>query len=396
MADLERIQHLEERYLLQTYGRIPILLERGKGPYVFDSNGKRYLDFITGIGVNVLGYAHPRILKVMREQSARLIHSSNLYYNPYQGPLAQRLAQLSGMERAFFCNSGTEALEAALKLARLFGREQNAEKFEIVALDNSFHGRTYGALSVTGQPKYRDPYSPVLPGVRFVAPGDRDALTAAVGPQTCAILLEPIQGEGGVYELDAAYLAHAAQLAHQHNAALIFDEIQCGLGRTGKYFAYQWTSVVPDMVVTAKPIANGLPLGCLLARGAVANGFRPGLHGTTFGGGPLTCRVALEVLDTIEQDRLLENVQQMGAQIREGLMNLRSKFRNIRALRGRGAMWGIDLDGPAKPVVDAARELGLLANATHETVVRLLPPYILSPEQVDQGLRLLTRALKRV
>ncbi len=391
---LADIQSAEAQSLLPTYARIPLLLERGKGPYVFAADGRRYLDFLTGIGVNALGYNHPRISRVIRQQSARLIHCSNLYYHAYQAPLAQRLAALAGMERAFFTNSGTEALEGALKLARLHGRALAADKVEIVALDNSFHGRTFGALSVTGQPKYRLPYEPALPGVRFVPANDHAALAAAVGPQTAAILLEPIQGEGGVVPLEAAFLTAAAGLARQHQAALILDEIQCGLGRTGRPFAFQWTDVVPDIVVTAKPIACGLPLGVILARGAAAAGFTPGMHGTTFGGGPLVCRVALEFLDIWEEDNLLANVADRGEELRSGLEALKRKQKAIQVVRGRGLMWGIELDRPAKPIVDAARELGLLANATHDTVIRLLPPYTVTPALVQKALRLLARAFR--
>lgn len=391
---LADIQALEAQNLLSTYTRIPLLLERGKGPYVFAADGKRYLDFITGIGVNALGYSHPRITRVIRQQSARLIHCSNLYYHAYQAPLAQRLNALAGMERAFFTNSGTEALEGALKLARLHGRAQAAEKVEIVSLDNSFHGRSFGALSVTGQSKYRLPYEPGLPGVRFLAANDRAALAAAIGPQTAAVLLEPIQGEGGIVPLEAEFLSAAADLARQHRALLILDEIQCGLGRTGRPFAFQWTPVIPDVVVTAKPIACGLPLGVILARGAAAEGFTPGMHGTTFGGGPLACRVALEFLDIWDHEGLLENINARGAELQAALLGLQRKQKAIRTVRGRGLMWGMELSVPAKPIVEAARELGLLANATHDTVIRLLPPYNVTQALVRKAVRILARAFR--
>jgi len=391
---LAHVQTLEADHLVRTYGRIPLLLERGKGPYVFDHTGRRYLDFITGIGVNALGYAHPRLLKVIKEQSAKLIHCSNLYYNAYQGELAARLTRLAGMDRAFFSNSGTEAVEGALKLARLHGRARAADKVEVVTLDNSFHGRTYGAMSLTGQPKYREPFQPLVPGIRFVEAGNIAALGAAVGPQTCAILLEPIQGEGGIFELDVAFLQAAAELARRHDALLIFDEVQCGLARSGRPFAFQWTEIVPDVVITAKPIANGLPLGCFMARGAAADLFTAGLHGSTFGGGPLTCRVALEVLDIIEQDHLMERVQTMGALLKTGLQELAARSKLVKEVRGRGLMLGMELNVPAKAVVDAAREEGLLVNATHETVVRLLPPFIIEEKHVKEALRGLRRALK--
>jgi acetylornithine/N-succinyldiaminopimelate aminotransferase len=393
LSSFDKIQALEQKYLLSTYARIPILLERGEGVYVFDSEGRRYLDFIAGIGVNALGYAHPRIVKTMAEQSARLIHASNLYYTEYQGPLAQRLAQLSGMDCAFFTNSGTEAVEAALKLARAHATGKNPGKFEIVALENSFHGRTLGALSITGQPKYRAPFEPLVPGVKFVAPGDAAALSAAVNENTAAVAIETIQGEGGIFEADPAYLTLARRLTDENDAALIFDEIQCGLGRTGKPFAYQWTSVVPDILVAAKPIAVGYPLGCMLARGSVAAAFHAGLHGTTFGGGPLACRLALEFLDIVEQEHLLDRVRERGTQLREGLAALAARHAIIRTIRGRGLMLGVDLDRPSRPVVDKARELGLLVNATHDTVVRMLPPYIIGAREVESALDILDRAL---
>ena len=394
-TELAQVQDLEARVLLATYARVPLLLERGRGPYVFDAAGKRYLDFITGIGVNALGYSHPRIVKAIRQQSAKLIHASNLYYNAFQGRLAERLARLAGMERAFFTNSGTEALEGALKIARLHGRAQNEQKTEIVALDNSFHGRTFGALSVTGQAKYRLPFEPGLPGVHFVAANDVGALRAAVNEHTCAILVEPVQGEGGIVPLTAEFLAAAEAAARQHGALFICDEIQCGLGRTGRAFAYQWTSVVPDVVVTAKPIACGLPLGAILARGAAAAAFTPGLHGTTFGGGPLACRVALEFLDIMDDEHLFENIAARGRELQDGLEALQRRRRlGVKAVRGQGLMWGVVLDRPAKPAVEAARDLGLLANATHETVIRLLPPYNVDAKQVAKALRILSRAIK--
>ncbi|MGH9505360.1 MAG: aspartate aminotransferase family protein [Terriglobales bacterium] len=393
-STLADIQALEAQTLLTTYTRIPLLLERGKGAYVFAADGRRYLDFLTGIGVNALGYSHPRITRVIREQAARLIHCSNLYYHDYQAPLAQRLTQLAGMERAFFTNSGTEALEGALKLARLHGRARAADKLEIVSLDNSFHGRTFGALSVTGQAKYRLPYDPGLPGVRFVPANDRAALAAAVGPRTAAVLVEPIQGEGGIIPLEAEFLTAAADLAREHGALLIADEIQCGLGRTGRAFAFKWTEVLPDLVVTAKPIACGLPLGVILARGAVAEAFTPGMHGTTFGGGPLACRVALEFLDIWRDERLEENVAARGTELQAALEALKRKQKAVQTVRGRGLMLGIELNRPAKPVVDAARELGLLANATHETVIRLLPPYNVTSALVHKAVRILARALR--
>ncbi len=393
---LEQVKELESRVLLRTYDRIPLLAVEGKGPWLYDAEGRRYLDFLAGIAVNALGYAHPRITRVLREQGRRLLHLSNLYYHDYQGQLAERLARLAGMERAFFANSGAEAVEAAIKIARLHGRAIAPEKIELVALENSFHGRTCGALSITGQAKYREPYQPLLPGVRLAPFNDAEGLRAVVSDRTCAIFIESIQGEGGVYPAEPDFLQLAAELTRRHRALLVIDEIQCGLGRTGQWFAYQAAGIEPDLVTAAKPIAAGFPLSCLLARGPAAELFHPGMHGTTFGGGPLACRLALEFLDIVEQDGLLENVRAMGALLREGLENIVRRNAMASAVRGQGLILALQLDRPARPVVDQARQMGLLLNATHESVVRLLPPYIIEPRHVRLALKTLSRALRTV
>jgi len=293
---------LEREHLLQNYARYPLALVRGKGCYVYDPEGRRYLDFITGIGVNALGHAHPRIVKAIREQAALLIHSSNLYYHPYQGPLAERLARMSGLARAFFPNTGAEAIEGALKMARAHGHAIHPEKYEIVALDNSFHGRTLGSLSITGQAKYRADFEPLLPGVKFVPINDIAALEAASSERTAGIVMEMIQGEGGIYPLTGEYVAKARELADRHNALLIADETQCGVGRPGTYFSYQRSGhvILPDVMVAAKPLACGIPLGVIMANEKAAAAIKPGMHGSTFGGGALACRVALEFLDILE------------------------------------------------------------------------------------------------
>ena len=393
-SSLEAVRALEEQYLFPTYARVPLLLERGKGVYLYASDGKKYLDVITGIGVNALGHAHPRVLAVIRDQSRRLIHTSNVYYNEFQGRLAQRLTALSGMERAFFTVSGAEAAEGAIKVARSVAQKISPDKIELVALTNSFHGRTTGALSITGQPKYRAPFGPLLPGVHFVPANDTAALAAVVSERTCAIILEPVQGEGGVYELAPEFLAAAAQLARDHRACLIFDEIQCGLGRTGKPFAHQWTPIVPDIVITAKPIACGYPLGAILARGEAATTLTAGTHGTTFGGGPLACRLALEFLDFLAEPKTLPHIQAMGDALKTGMQKLARKHRFVKDVRGKGLILGMELDRPAAPVFQRMVELGLLANVTHETTIRLLPPYIIEQRQVNQTLRILAKALK--
>ncbi|MGH9476217.1 MAG: aspartate aminotransferase family protein [Terriglobales bacterium] len=391
---LQHVQDLESQYLFPTYTRVPLLLERGKGVYAYDSAGKRYLDFITGIGVNALGYAHPRLLAVIRDQSKKIIHTSNIYYNEFQGPLAERLTKLSRMERAFFTVSGAEATECALKVARSAGQKLSPDKIELVALEHSFHGRTMGALSVTGQTAYRTPFGPMLPGVTFVPANDIAALTAAVGPKTCGIIVEPVQGEGGIFEIQEGFLRAAADLARQHQASLIFDEIQCGMGRTGKLFAHQWTDLLPDILITAKPIACGYPLGAVLARGPQATALNAHSHGTTFGGGPLACRLGLEVLDILHNDAMYAHIQAMGERLKQGLQKLAARHNFVKEVRGKGLMLGMELDRPAKPVFDSMVEQGLLANVTHSTVIRMLPPYVLEPRHVDQALRIVAKALK--
>jgi acetylornithine/N-succinyldiaminopimelate aminotransferase len=386
------IQELEKNYLIQTYARYPLVIQRGRGCWVYDMGGRKYLDFVGGLAVNALGHAHPRIVKVIREQAARALHVSNLYYHPYQGPLAQRLARLSGLDRAFFCNSGTEAIEAALKLARAYsGKPQ--EKFHVVALENSFHGRTMGALAATHTEKYRVPFQPLIPGVDFARFNDVESLRACVNERTSALLLEPIQGEGGVYELSAEFLREAEELARRFDALLIVDEIQCGLGRTGDWFAFQRAGIKPDVVVVAKPMAAGLPLGAVLAREHVAAAFSAGMHGTTFGGGPLACRVALEFLDVVEQNNLLEHVNTVGDYFHRSLMELKHHFPFVSDVRGRGLMLAIELEFPTRSIVLEALQAGLLVNSTHDTALRFLPPFIATEQDVDHAVRILHRIL---
>jgi len=394
-AALENIVELERNYLLQTYNRYPVLLERGKGVFLFDAEGKRYLDFVSGLGVNALGHAHPRIVKTIREQAAKLIHVSNLYYHEYQGPLAEKLCKLSGLNRAFFSNSGTEAIEGSIKLARLAGHRVGGEaKCKLVGLEGSYHGRTFGALSLTGQEKHRKGFEPLLDDVTFVKQNDLESLRAAVNDNTCAIVLEPIFGEGGIHECSVEFLRECRALADRHRAALIFDEIQCGLGRTGTIFAFQSFGVTPDIVAIAKPIAAGLPLGAFIAKEEFASAISAGQHGTTFGGGPLACRVALEFLAIIEEEKLLENVNKVGAYLQHELQALTEKRGSAaKEVRGRGFIQGIQLEIPARPIVDAALAEGVLFNSTQDTVVRFLPPFLLEEKHVDKGIRVLKKLL---
>jgi predicted acetylornithine/succinylornithine family transaminase len=396
MNSLDEIVELERRYLLPTYSRYPLAIARGKGVFVYDSDGRRYLDFVGGLGVNALGHAHPRIVKVIREQASRAIHVSNLYYNEYQGRLAQKLCELSGLQRAFFANSGTEAIEGALKLARAAGRRSGATgKCNVVALAGSFHGRTFGALSLTGQEKYRQPFEPMLPGVTFVPLNDVEALRQSVDDSTCAIVLEPVQGEGGIRECSPEFLREARSRADLHRAVLIFDEIQCGLGRTGRMFAFQQAGVLPDVVVVAKPIAAGLPLGAFIAREELAGAIAAGQHGTTFGGGPLTCRVALEYFSILEQEDLLARVTRVGAYLHEHLQSLAKRSAVVREVRGRGAIQAMELSVPARPLVEQALAEGVLFNSTQERVLRFLPSFLLEEKHVDRGIRVLKKLLGR-
>ena len=383
---------LERQHLLQNYARYPLVLRRGRGPYVYDVDGKRYLDFIAGIGVNALGHAHPRILKVIRQQAAQLIHCSNLYYHEFQGALAKRLAAISGLQRSFFCNSGTEAMEGALKMVRSHGNKVDAgNKIEIISVENSFHGRTLGALSITGQAKYRKDFEPLLAGVKFIPQGDLAALESAVSDRTAGIVIEWIQGEGGIFPITPEYGRRARELADRHNALLIFDEIQCGVGRTGAYFAYQLAepAVAPDVLVAAKPLACGLPMGVIVANEKAAAAIGPGMHGSTFGGGALACRVALEFFDVLEE--LLPSIERVGVYFRSKLEELGRKYSFVKEVRGRGLMVGMDLAIPGKQIVLDAMERGLLINCTHDTVLRFLPPYIVTEKEIDAAVKTISR-----
>jgi acetylornithine/N-succinyldiaminopimelate aminotransferase len=387
----------EERLLLPTYDRHKILFERGRGVYLWDSRGNRYLDFLSGIGVNALGHAHPAIQATLKRQAGRLIHVSNLFFHEYQAELAKRLTKISGMDRAFFCNSGTEAWEGALKLARIYARTKNTNghkpKWRILALDNSFHGRTFGSLATTGQAKYRDPFVPLLPGVGFVRFNDVEDLKHQFDGGVCAICLETIQGEGGICPVSPEFLQLARKLTESSGALLILDEIQCGLGRTGRHFAYQHYGIQPDIVTIAKPLAAGLPLGAILTTNHVASSMHPGMHGTTFGGGPLACAVAIEFLRAL--DELLDHVREVGGYFHEQLDGLKTRHDCIREVRGMGLMLGLELQSAdtAKAVVSVLLQNRILINRTHETVLRFLPPYIIQKKHVDEVVRALDWAL---
>ena len=381
----EQAIRLAGRYLMNTYRRPPVVFVRGRGCYLYDHRGRKYLDFLGGLAVNALGYSHPRLSRVIRRESARAVHLSNLFHHLYQGPLARKLAEWSGLERVFFTNSGTEAIEGAIKLARLAAHKRGTEgKTRILALENSFHGRTFGALSITHPSKYREPFAPLVPGVEFVRFNDVADLEAKFDDSVCAIVIEPIQGEGGIFPVSTSFWTRARDLASHYGAALIADEIQSGLGRTGRAFAYQRHTGLPDIVVIAKPLAGGLPLGAIVARESLAESFSPGLHGSTFGGGPLACAVALEFLSVVEDDNLLENVRERGSQLRAELTRIAADVDFIREVRGEGLICGIELAVEGKPYAEAAFREGLIINCTHERVLRLLPPFIVTERQVRE------------
>lgn len=396
---LASVSRMEGKLLLHTYERQPILFVRGRGVYLWDSQGRRYLDFLSGIGVNALGHNHSAIQAVIKRQAARLIHVSNLFFHEYQAELANILTQISGLDRAFFCNSGTEAWEGALKLARAFAQANNKNgskpKWRILAMDNSFHGRTFGALATTGQPKYRAPFVPLLPGVSFVKFNDLDDLQKKFDSSVCAVCIETIQGEGGICPVNTDFLELASRLTRQNRALLVLDEIQCGLGRTGRHFAYQNYDVVPDVVTVAKPLACGLPLGAILATEAVASCMHPGMHGTTFGGGPLACAVAIKFLR--EEKKLLKHVRAMGEYFHASLAALAKKHKSVQQVRGVGLMQAMELDSPelAKASAKELLQKGIIVNRTHENVLRFLPPYVIQRKHVDQVVKALDAALRR-
>ncbi len=392
MTKLDQIRAAEARLLLSTYDRSPILFVGGEGVYITDEQGEQYLDLLSGIGVNALGYNHPAIVNAIAEQSKKLIHTSNLYYHEGQAELALRLTERTGMDRAFFANTGTEAWEGALKLARAHAGVLRSEGKTIgtkfLALDQSFHGRTFGAMSTTYKAKYREPFGPVVPGVEFVKFNNVPDLRAKFSSEVCAILLEAIQGEGGIRPLTQEFFVEARALANSTGALLIADEIQAGMGRTGKWCAYQHYGIQPDITTLAKPIAGGIPLGVVLCTEEVARSLHPGMHGTTFGGGPLACAVAVAVIDTIEKNGLLANATAVGDYFQELLRKLAKKHEAIVDVRGKGLMVAAELDSAelGKTVVAEMLKRHILINCTSDTVLRFLPPFILKKAHVDTAI----------
>jgi acetylornithine aminotransferase/acetylornithine/N-succinyldiaminopimelate aminotransferase len=392
---MSNVTALEAQHVLQTYKRQPVVFVRGEGSRLFDESGRAYLDFISGIGVCVLGHAHPGLAAVIADQAKTLIHTSNLYFHPLQGKLAARLASMSGLQRTFFCNSGTEAVEACLKFARRYWYSKGiTNRTRYVALEHGFSGRTMGALSVTANAHYREPFGPLIPGVTFISPDDIKGLEAAVTDQTAAVIAEPIQGEGGVRPLSPEFAAAIARVTKATGTLLIADEIQCGLGRTGRPFHFQSFGWTPDLVTVGKAIGSGIPIGAALVAEHVAKEIFAGDHGTTYGGNLLSTRAALYVLD--ELDRLAPHIKEMGALFEQKLNALQKQHKVITGVKGAGLMQGLHLSVDAQPVIEASLKAGLLVNRTAERVVRMLPPLTVTAAEMEEASRILDGALRSV
>jgi predicted acetylornithine/succinylornithine family transaminase len=384
------------RLLTSNYKQAPVVMARGEGCTLWDTEGRRYLDMTAGIAVCVLGHGHRGLADAIAAQAGKLIHTSNLYYVETQLRFAEALARRAFAGRMFFCNSGAEANEAALKLARRYATvvRKDPARTEYVAFENSFHGRTMGALSVTGQPKYRSGFEPLIPGVTFLPFGDIDAARAAIGPKTAAVILEPIQAEGGVLLPPPGYLAQLRAVCSDRGALLVFDEVQTGVGRTGSFYAFEQENVVPDVVTLAKGIAGGVPMGVMLASEEVSRGFEPGTHASTFGGNPLASAAALYIQQAIDRDNLLARCAEIGAHLGSSLLRVAERRRpRAKAARGRGLLHGLVLDGDAAPVVAKARERGVLLSVAGGSVVRFAPPLVVTKEQVDEAVAVLDAVL---
>jgi predicted acetylornithine/succinylornithine family transaminase len=381
---------LFQQYVISNYTRYPVCLVRGEGSYVWDAEGNRYLDFFPGWGCNLIGHCPPRVVEAVREQVGQLIHVPNTWYMEAQGLLAKELSQRSFGGRCFFCNSGTEAIEAAIKLARVAGKPS---RYKIITMLNSFHGRTMGAVSATGQPKYHQGFEPMLAGFQYAPFGDLDAASKLIDGETCALIVEPIQGEGGINIPPPAYLAGLRELADKHKLTLVFDEVQAGMGRTGKWFGYQNWDVKPDLMTLAKGIAGGIACGALVAKPELAEKLKPGMHAATFGGNPIACRAALATIETIEKDGLLQRAVDIGERFLTRLEALKAKCSWIKEVRVKGCMIGIDLKIEGTPIVNKCLERRLLVNCTHGAVIRLLPAMNLTDAQLDEGCGILEEVI---
>ncbi len=390
------IAKLTDKYVARTYARYPIALVRGKGTRVWDADGKEYLDFLAGIAVNSLGHCHPAVVRAIQKQSRQLLHVSNLYHIQPQSELARELCRHSFAERVFFCNSGAEANEAAIKLARRYGGEHGGGKYEIITAHNSFHGRTLATLTATGQEKVRAGYDPLPEGFRQIPYNDLTAAEEAIDERkTIGILVEPIQGEGGVNVAEENYLRGLRELCDRRGLLLIFDEVQTGMGRTGKLFGYEHFGIEPDIMTLAKALGGGLPFGAMLAREDVAKSFIPGSHASTFGGNPLVCSVGLAVMSTLLKGGVLKNCVKMGKRFVRGLEKLQQRFSFVRAIRGRGLLLGLELEIEGAKIVETCMAEGLLLNCTAYKVLRFAPPLTITPREIERGLSILETVLAR-
>jgi predicted acetylornithine/succinylornithine family transaminase len=386
---------LDSQHVLQIYRRAPLVFESGSGCALFTRSGERYLDLLSGIGVASLGHAHPTLARAIADQASTLLHTSNLFHHSLQSELAARLSALSGLPRAFFCNSGAEAVEACLKFARRYWHAQGTPRPGFVAFNHSFHGRTMGAVSVTWDSHYREQFEPLVPGVTFIDVGDAAAIAASITSQTAAVIIEPIQGEGGVRPVPKASADAITAACRRTGALLIADEVQCGLGRTGRAFYSPVIGLVPDMMALGKALGAGVPIGAAMLSDRVAAAAKPGDHGTTYGGNLLACRAALTFVDELSGG-LMDHVARVGAHLERGLRAMASRHAAIRDVRGAGLMWGVDIDRPAAAIVDAALQRKLIINRTSDTVIRLLPPYVITEREIDEALPLLEAAIVAV
>ena len=390
----QQVIDLDKQHFMPVFNRYKVVLSHGEGPYVFDTDGKKYIDFLAGIAVNILGHAHPALVKALSEQATKLIHTSNLYYTEPQVLLVEKLVQMTGMDKVFIGNSGAEANEGAIKLVRKYGKKQQADKAEIVTAEHSFHGRTLATLTATGQPKYQEGYEPLPGGFRYVPYDDKKALEAAVSEKTCAVMIEPVQGEGGVHVPQEGYLQFARDLCNKYGALLVFDEIQTGMGRTGTFLACQGLGVKPDVLTLAKGLAGGVPIGAFLSTDKVAAAFGPGDHGSTFGGNPLACAAALAVLDVIEKENLAQNAKTVGSYLQDSLRKLQNKYPElILNVRGMGLMVGVELSKPGREVVDQCMDQGAFINCTAGNVLRFVPPLNINKGHVDEVIAIVDAVL---
>ena len=388
MSIQEDIMKGEEKYILQTFKgfRSPFVLERGEGVYLYDTNGKKYLDFFAGISVNALGYNDPDVTRTIEEQARKLIHTTNLYYTIPQVELAKALIESSFADKVFLCNSGSEAVEGAIKFVRKYMKVNfpEVDRTEMIALDDSFHGRTFGALAITSREKYRKPFAPLIPGARFARLNDIESVVKNMSENVGAIVVEPVQGEGGIYLGDKEFLKDLRGMADEHKALLVFDEIQCGLGRTGHLFSYEYYGVTPDILTLAKPLGGGLPIGAILMTEKVASTIEPGDHGGTFGGGPFVCNVAKTVFDKIKEPKFLESVRSNGDYLLGKLNGLKETYPDtIKEVRGQGLMIAVEINAKAGDVIDKGYERGIIVGSAGENIVRLLPPLIIQQEDID-------------